>query len=587
MKGFLSLDQELRAVRRAKEQKGAPKSTHLSDPKETERPWQPDIDEVQQTMRDVLRAVAGFSGVELPGLPSGLQENGAILPSLDIKTLKNRFRNDLEGFSVKTTEELTRRAREQTHAAIDGVQDEVGGRIEQIAAEFRENLQLPAQIEKLLEPCVEDAEARLERSVAQRFEQLVAQHEQLVQEKLEATLSSVHAQISTLEQTMQEVRDLKGQAVAMPPAEPPIAAADVEHLLAEHERSVQERLQAALTPVHDQISTLEQTVQEVRELKAEAVAMPPAEPAMAAADVENLLAEHERSVQDRLQAALTPVHAQISTLEQTVQEVRELKAEAVAMPPAEPPIAAADVENLLAEHERSIQERLQAALNPVHAQISTLEQTMQEVRELKAELVAKSPAEPPMAAEQISGRIDELAAEFREKLQAQGQVEKLWEPRLGEVAARLEKSICQKVEHLVARHEQLVEEKLQGTLSSVQAQISALEQTVRQFRALKAESVAKLPAEQPVVAVDCAAKKDESSLNTGLKGFLDQAFSRIELSFNNLPESLRMPPAQSAVAGLGEKHNVIPFQDMDREARIQQALDYLGQLGPKDPYPAS
>jgi hypothetical protein len=470
MKGFLSLDQELRAVRRAKEQKGAPKSTRLSHPEETERPWQPDIDEVQQNMRELLRAVAGFSGVELPGLPSGLQDNGALLPSLDIKTLKDRFRNDLEGFSVKTTEELTRRAREQTHAAIDGVQDEVGGRIEQIAAEFRGNLQLPAQIEKLLAPCVEDAETRLERSVAQKFEQLVVQHEQLVQEKLEATLSSVHGQISALEQTVQEIRDLKAQSVAKSQAEPAIASVDVE----------------------------------------------------------NLLAEHERSVQARLQAALNPVQAQISTLEQTVYEFRDLKAEAVAQPPAE--------------------------------RLST---------------------------EEISGRIDELAAEFREKLQGQGQIEKLLEPRLEEAAARLEKSICQKVEHLVAQHEQLVQEKLQGTLISFQTQISALEKTVRQFRELKAESVAKLPSEQPVLAAAYATKKDESSLNTGLKGFLDQAFSRIELSFNDLPESLRVPPSQGSVAGAGEQHNPTPFQDLDREARIQQALDYLGQLGSKDPYPAS
>ena len=470
MKGFLSLDQELRAVRRAQEHKGAPKFTHLSDPKETERPWQPDIDEVQQTMREVLRAIAGFSGVELPGLPSGFQDNGALRPSLDIKTLKDRFRNDLEGFSIKTTEELTRRAREQTRAALAAVQNDVGGMIDRVASEFRENLQLPAQIEKLLEPCVEDAEGRLERSVTQKFEQLVAQHEKLVQEKLEATLSSVHAQISTLEQT--------------------------------------------------------------------------------------------------------------------VREVRELKAQAVAMPPVEPAIAAADVENLLAEHERSLQERLQAALNPVHAQISTLEHSVREVRELKAHALAQTPAERPVA-EEISGRIDALAAEFREKLQAQGQIEKLLEPRLGQAAAKLEKSICKKVEQLVARHEQLVQEKLQGTLNSVQAQISALEQTVRQFRELKAEPVAKLPAEQPAVAVDCAAKKDESSLNTGLKGFLDQAFSRIELSFNKLPESLRIPPAHGAVVGLGEQHNALPFQDMDREARIQQALDYLGQLGPKDPYPVS
>ena len=103
-----------------------------------------------------------------------------------------------------------------------------------------------------------------------------------------------------------------------------------------------------------------------------------------------------------------------------------------------------NVEHLLAEHERSIQERLQAALNPVQAQISTLEQTVQEVRDLKAEPTVQPPAEQ-LSAEEISGRIDELAAEFREKLQGQGQIEKLLEPRLGEAAARLEKLFAKRL----------------------------------------------------------------------------------------------------------------------------------------------
>ncbi len=160
----------------------------------------------------MLRAVAGLSGVELPGLPPGLLDDEANPPRLDIRSLKDRIRNDLEGFSIKTTEELTKRAREQAHVALDGFQNEVGESIEKVAAEFRENLHLPAQIEKLLVPCVEDAEARLERSIAQKFEHLVAQHEQSVQEKLQGTLSSVHAQISALEQTVQQVRELQSEA---------------------------------------------------------------------------------------------------------------------------------------------------------------------------------------------------------------------------------------------------------------------------------------------------------------------------------------------------------------------------------------
>jgi len=138
MRGLLSLDQELRAAHRAKGQKGGSKSNRPSELKETERPWQEDIEQIQQTMRELLRAVAGLSGVELPGLPPGLQDDEGNPPRLDIRSLKDRIRNDLEGFSIKTTEELTKRAREQAHAALNGFQNEVGDSIEKVAAEFRE-----------------------------------------------------------------------------------------------------------------------------------------------------------------------------------------------------------------------------------------------------------------------------------------------------------------------------------------------------------------------------------------------------------------------------------------------------------------
>ena len=522
-------------------------------------------------MRELLRAVAGLSGVELPGLPPGLLDNEANPPRLDIRSLKDRICNDLEGFSIKTTEDLTKRAREQAHAALDGIQNEVGDSIEQVAAEFRENLHLPAQIEKLLVPCVEDAEARLERLIAQKFEHLVAQHEQLVQEKLQGTLSSVHAQISALEQTVQQVRELQSEAAAQPSAEQPNAvevAGRIDQLAAEFRERLQDpaQIEKLLVPcVEDAEARLERLI---------------------AQKFEHLVAQHEQLVQEKLQGTLSSVHAQISALEQTVQQVRQLQSEAAAQPSAEQPNAVEQFEHLLAENERSVQHRLQATIGPLQAQINTLEQTVQQVRELKADEVAQPSAEQPNAAE-VAGRIDQLAAEFRERLQDPAQIEKLLEPRVGEAAARLEKSICQKVEHLVARHEQLVQEKLQGTLTSVQAQIGALEQTARQTGDLKAEPVAKLPAEVPLAVVDIAMKEGESSLNKGLNGFLDQAFTRIELSFNNFPDTVGLQPAPGTGARIIEPREAIPFSDMDREALIQQALDHLGQLGSKDPYPVS
>jgi hypothetical protein len=479
-------------------------------------------------MREVLRAIAGLSGVELPGLPAGLEDEESPQPRLDIKTLKDRFRNDLEGFSIRTTEELAKRAKEQTRAALDVVQDEVRGSIDQVAAEFREKLQLPAQIEKFVEPSVNEAAGRLEKSLSQKVERLLAEHEQLVHDRLQGVVSSVQTQIGTLEQT----------------------------------------------------------VQQVRELKADSVAQSSAQKAKALADVEALLSKHDQLVQDTLQGMESSVTARISTLEQTVQQVRELKTDSVAQSSAQQAKALADVEALLSKHDQLVENRLQGMESSVQARISTIEQTAQQVRERKADSAEQLSVEQTSAAE-LAGRIDQIAAEFRQKLPDQVQIEKLVEPSVEGASARLEKSLTQKVQQLMASHEQLVQDRLQGMLSSVQAQISALERSVQQIRELKSNSVMQLPAERPIAEPDIPAKEPETSPTSGLNGFLDQAFSRIESSFSSLVETARPQPAQNAYAGLGDGSNPLSFSEMDRERRVQQALDALGRLGTKNPHPAS
>lgn len=622
MKGLLSLDQELRAIRKPKGQERTSSFKRPAESVATDRPWQPDIDQVQQTMRDVLRAVAGFSGVELPGLPSGHGDNQTHAPSLDLKTLKDRFRNDLEGFSMKTTQELANRAREQTRAALEAVQNDVGGMVERVASEFRENLQLPAQIEKLLEPCVEDAESRLANSISQRFDDLVARHEQLVEEKLQQTLIDVHAQMSALEQAVQQLNDLKAHAAAQPSSPQP-GTAEVEQLLAEHDRLVQGRVHEALAPVQAQIGTLEEAVQQIREVNAQAAAQASSQQP-SATEVEQLLAEHDRSVQGRLHEALAPVQAQISTLEETAQQLRELNAQTAAQMSTaevsgridnleselrekfqaqaqieslvEPHVEKAavrleealsqKVEHLVTQHEQLVQEKVQGTLSSVQAQMSTLGQTVQEVRNLKADWVAQAAANQAGTAE-VVGRIDQLASEFMGKLQDPTGIESLLDLRVEESAARLEKSICQKVENLVARHETLVEEKLRGTLSFFQEQMSALEQTVQQILELKAQPVAQALAGQPVVAADDAPKPGENNLKVDLNGFLDKAFSRIEFSFNNLRDAHKLQPAPSSSSSLEYLRKAIPTGSPDMLIRVQQALDNLDRLGTKDPHPAS
>ena len=487
MRGLLSLDQELRAVRRLKEQKNTTQPNHPPDQRETEHPWQSDIDQVYQTMREVLRAIASLSGVELPGLPPGLQDDGAPLPRLDIKNLKDRFRNDLEGFSIKITDELAKRARERTHAALDAIQDEVGGRIEQVAAELREQSQLPAQVEKLLEPSFQEAEARLGKSLSQKVEQLFSEQAQLVQERLQKVLSPVQAQTNTVEEAEARLERSLSQKV--------------EHQFTEQEQLARHRLQEALSSVQVQIRTVEGAEARLERSLSQ--------------KVERLFSEQNQFVLGRLQEALISVQAQTNTVEEAEARLEKSLSQ--------------KVEQLFSEQNQFVLGRLQEALISVQAQTNTVE----------------------------------------------------------EAEARVEKSLSQKVERLFSEQNQFVLGRLQEALISVQAQISALEQTVEQIREPKADSVARLSAELPNTVAANVMKKHESSPNNELNAFVDQAFSRIEWSLYDFIGTPKIRPAQNNAAGRVEQHKTIPFNDTDMQTRVEQALEYLGRLGSKNPHPAS
>ncbi len=257
MKATLSLADELRAIRGGPANK-AMGPRRVPDPVETERPWQADIDRIQQTLQEVLQAISSFSGVELPGADADPQSLGNSFTRTDFKTLKDRIRNELEAFSVTTTAEISKDAEEQTRAALAAIRTEVSGRIEELVGEYREKLQsqfepeqvgidlskqardrvvelveartdefarwvwlmckgtgspIPDQIEKLLEPYVEEATAKFEGVIRQRFQDQVVEQEQLVQERLQGTVSSLEGQISTLEQAAQQICERNADAV--------------------------------------------------------------------------------------------------------------------------------------------------------------------------------------------------------------------------------------------------------------------------------------------------------------------------------------------------------------------------------------
>ena len=637
MRGTISFEQELRATRLASGQKKGTRSEPAPDSRQDERPWQADVEQLQQTMRDVVRAIASFSGVEIPGLPADVQDDSAAAPKLKISTLKDRLRNDLEGFSLKTTAELAKRAREQTRAALEEIQNEIGGRVEQAAAELREELQLPAQVDKLLRPCVAESEARLQKSVSQKFEELVADQQRLTQDGLQRALGSIQTQVSTLEQSVQQLRELKADSCVPISGEQQNAVlADamkqyesrfsdelgkVERLLSEQQQSIQERLQSALDSIQAQMSALGRSLQQVRELKADSVVQTSAE---LNSKIDQHLAEQQQSIQEKIQSALGAFQAQMSTVI-AAEFSNQLQAPAQVQKLLEPCVGQAmarlessfvpQVELLLNEQDQWLQEKLQGVLNSVQTQVSSLDQKVQQIQEVKADLVAKLSTEQPDAkfesllAEQdrsFQGRLQSALGAIQAQMstleQSVYQIRKMKVEVAAQASAEQQNAVLddaikqyegrlsnefEKVLRLLAEKERLIQVRVQAALSSVQAQMSALERKTEQFRELNAGSVAQVSPERPNAVVDSAMKQAEISLNNGIKEFLDRSFSRIEGSFNNLMETPKFKAVQSTHAKLESLRKALPNGSTDMLVRVQQALDNLDRLGSKDPLPAS
>jgi ElaB/YqjD/DUF883 family membrane-anchored ribosome-binding protein len=136
MKGSFSLADELRAIRNGSRNDKLARPT--PNPEKDEKPWQRDLERMQEEIREMLRSVSFFSGIDAD---SGHQSPDGSVPRLDFNALKDKIRNDLETFSLTTTEELTKRAEEEARAKLEAIESEVQGKIDQVAVELREKLQ--------------------------------------------------------------------------------------------------------------------------------------------------------------------------------------------------------------------------------------------------------------------------------------------------------------------------------------------------------------------------------------------------------------------------------------------------------------
>jgi exonuclease VII large subunit len=289
MKGPLTLADELRAIRGGGVH-GKALSKRPDPPAESERPWKSDLDRMEHTIQQALQVISQFSGVQLPEALAKSEGEEGSLSRVDSATLKDRIRNDLEAFSVTTVSEMAKQAEQRAKTALTTIQDEMTGQIEETLGQYRQMLRekmdpqaldvnvaqqsqervaelvraqtdefarwvwltckgtgtpIPLQIEKLLEPYVEEATALVKGSMEQRVQELLQEQEKVVDERLKGKADSMQTQVATLQQAAQQMVEKNADSVIEASAERLNTAADraadhFENRVREHmESSVQ------------------------------------------------------------------------------------------------------------------------------------------------------------------------------------------------------------------------------------------------------------------------------------------------------------------------------------------------------------
>lgn len=586
MKGPISLAQELRAIRRGNGDKNGDEAKPMPDCEESERPWREEIDQVQQTMRELLEAVASLSGVELPGVAPDSSNSGNPLPQLNYKTLKDRIRNDLEAFSVTTAAEVAKQAEEQARAVLGAVQSEVDNQIEQVAGEFREKLQgrlqseqveidlskesqarvaelvqnqtdefarwvwltckgtgtpIPAQIEKLLEPYVEEASAKVEAVFQQKVQDLLAKQEQSVHDRYQGIIDSFQSQLSSLEQTAQQICRQSVESVTKLSEDRLNAAADeaARNLEAKIQGHAQEELSQFHTRLNEMASTWQEGLRREQDLQAEGFRqrLEGLVDEVQKKSVSEVSGRIERTAADVMESSFQHLHQQADdALEHSKDELKgfmQLQADEVR------------------EQFRGVGRSIYESLSQDAAKLADT------LRGLDQDLTATEQKHLAASAEQLSSMsqatMESLAARIKQIADTQlGEINKFVQDSQAKAAAQCEAQLHEVAE---GRYNSLLErlqKEAEEAGSKVAAEVKTTSESVMQELSDKVNASASVLREEAI-----------------------QASAHIESSVKNSLETYRQQLAQITGAGLEEHRKAVTDSMADLHNRLKQAAGLL------------
>lgn len=530
------------------------------------------MERMQNTLQEVLQVVSQLSGVDLHGVPPASAGGPDSLPGLDCETLKDKIRAELETFSARTATELSRQAEEKTRATLGTLENELNDQIQRVAGELREKLQgrmateqteidlaqqskdrvthliqaqtdefarwvwltckgtdapTPPQVQKLLEPYVEGATADFGASFQQKVQDLVAEQEQVVQQKLQAAVQSLQGQFNSLEQASLQICEQNADTVVKQSEGRLNVAADeavtglqsrigdeVEGALGRFQAQLGETSAAARTELqHDQDLWAEDFRQRLEGMAKEAQEK-------GLSEISSRIAQ---SAADLIESSIQHLH------HQTKDSLEHSRGEISAF--------------------------LKLEMDGVRQQIHDMGMTVHQV--LDRELAVLGDRHVSNSREKLDGMIQESLASVSERVRQAAELNS------EEIARMIRASHDASASQFETRLQETVESRFNGLIVRIQQEADQAAQRVAAGAKAVSEALMRELADK--TNASAASLREES----------DQASRRMESSLQESLEAHRQQLTEMVKAGLAEQKEAMSGNVMELRNRLKQAAELL------------
>jgi hypothetical protein len=581
----LSLVQELRGIRGGQKHNQADLENLLSEIREARREWQEQVEQAQNLLHDLLGSVAELSGVQLPGMGAGDGQGGDSSLRLGVKTLKDRIRNELEGYASASAAEAAKKVQSEGGLTLEPLEKEMSARMDNLAEEFRGKLKsrldkeqdelanqvkaraeevmqgkmndfaewiklmtegsvssVPAEVEKSLQPHVEMVKDRLKNAVQQQLNMVAIESERAVQSKVEAIKNEVQSLSAGLSDQARQACSASIEQ-AMKDFESRLNLA-VDEAARKLEESSQARTQESLDTIQSNVNGFADS--QAKAFKERLIAAAQELQQKSAADIKSNV---QKASQDALDASLAALRQR---LDQTLEQSKvDLKSTMGTM--------ADDVRKQMGDFALSARDSLAGDATRLSENLKNLGEELKTAEK-----------------QRITATVESMTELSRQTLEQHAMsVKQVADSQVEEIRRSLTGMQARMAADYEAQLRQFVEEQRQTMIGDIQKHVADASSNV----------VEEIKSSSGQVVQDLSGKvnKEVNTATTLLNQWAHQTTTWAEASIKESLESYKRQVAEITNSLLDDQRNTIEDRIGDLQGRLEQAASLLRVVGQAAP----